>query len=188
MTKSGTAMPDALNPANDRFAAPLFGFKFQVEFAREPIAARGGGSGASGEERLCDGSFSEVSGLEAVMETKTIKEGGANYGAHQRAGQVSFSTVVLKRGMTQARDLWNWWGLFSGAGTTQGASRSNGAYAHRLTVRITLLDVDGAALMKWRLERAMPVKFKASDFNARATDVGIEEIHLVHEGLFFEAA
>jgi len=100
---------------------------------------------------------------------------------------VSFATVVLKRGMTRERDLWNWWGLFSGGGTSDGSMRPNGAFAHRLTVRITMLDLDGTPRLKWRLERAMPVKFKAADFNARATDVGIEEIHLAHEGLFFEA-
>jgi phage tail-like protein len=177
-------MPDT----NDDFDPPLFGFRFNVAFTREPIAARGGGTGASGDEPLCEGAFAEVTGLEASMEAKTIKEGGANYGAHQRAGQVSFATVVLKRGMTQERDLWNWWGLFSGGGTTDGNTRTNGAFAHRLTVRITMLDIDGTPRLKWRLERAMPVKFKAADFNGRASDVGIEEIHLVHEGLFFEAA
>ena len=181
-------MPEANTADNDRFAAPLFGFKFHVAFTRDPIAARGGGTGAGGDEPLCEGAFSEISGLEAAMETKTIKEGGANYGAHQRAGQVSFATVVLKRGMTQARDLWSWWGPFAGAGTPDGTARANGAFAHRLTVRITLQDIDGTPRLKWRLERAMPVKFKAADFNARATDVGIEEIHLVHEGLFLEAA
>jgi len=177
-------MANANSPDNDRFAAPMFGLRFQVAFTREPIAARGGGTGAGGDEPLCEGAFSEVSGLEAAMETKTIKEGGANYGAHQRAGQVSFATVVLKRGMTQARDLWSWWGLFAGAGTD--ASRTNGAFAHRLTVRIALLDLQSNTVLKWRLERAMPVKFKAADFNARSTEVGIEEIHLVHEGLFME--
>ena len=181
-------MPDSNSADNDRFEAPLFGSKFHVAFTREPIAARGGGSGEGNAESLCQGAFAEVTGLEAAMEAKTIKEGGANYGAHQRAGQVSFATVVLKRGMTRGSDLWSWWGLFSGGGSGDGDMRANGAFAHRLTVRITLMDIDGTARMTWRLERAMPVKFKVADFNARATDVGIEEIHLVHEGLFFEAA
>jgi len=180
-------MPEALTLSNDMFIAPWFGFKFHVAFSREPISARGGVSPPEGtHEALCEGSFSEVTGLEASMETKTIKEGGANYGVHQRAGQVNFSTVVLKRGMTQARDLWHWWALFAGAGTPDGSARTNGAFAHRLTVRITLMDIDETPRMKWRLERAMPVKFKAADFNSRATDVGIEEIHLAHEGLYFE--
>lgn len=180
-------MPEALTLPNDQFIAPMFGFRFHVAFTREPIAARGGGTGEGQEEALCEGSFSDVTGLEASMEPRTIKEGGANYGAHQRAGQVNFATVVLKRGMTTARDLWHWWALFAGAGTPDGSTRTNGAFAHRLTVRITLLDVDATPRMKWRLERAMPVKFKTADFNARATDVGIEEIHLAHEGLFFES-
>ena len=33
------------------------------------------------------------------------------------------------------------------------------------------------------LRRALPVRFKTSDFNARASEVGVEELHLVHEGL-----
>lgn len=172
---------------NDDFDAPLFGLRFAVAFTREPIAARGGGTASGADEPLCEGAFSEVSGLEATMEAKSIKEGGANYGAHQRAGAVSFATVVLRRGLTTQRDLWNWWGLFSGAGTSDGRMRSNGAFAHRLTVRITMLDLDGTPRLKWRLERAMPVKFKTADLNSRAGDVGIEEIHLTHEGLFFEA-
>lgn len=179
-------MADALTMPNDRFLAPWFGFKFHVAFTREPVAARGGGTGEGAEEALCEGSFSEVTGLEASMEAKAIKEGGANYGVHQRAGQVSFATVVLRRGMTSATDLWSWWALFAGAGTPDGATRGNGAFAHRLTVRITLMDVDGTPRLKWRLERAMPVKFKSADFNARATEVGIEEIHLAHEGLFMD--
>ena len=80
-------MADPTSPRNDGFEAPLFGNRFVVEFTREPIAARGGGSDDRSSEPLCQGAFAEVSGLEAAMEPKTIKEGGANYGAHQRAGQ-----------------------------------------------------------------------------------------------------
>jgi phage tail-like protein len=173
--------------ANDDFAAPWFGARFQVDFSLAAIPEPDGGASSTTAEPLCKGAFAEVSGLEASMEPRTIKEGGANYGVHQRAGQVNFATVVLKRGMTEARDLWNWWALFSGAGSVDGRSRSNGAFAHRLTVRITLMALDGTPQLKWRLDRAMPVKFKAADFNARATEVAIEELHFAHEGLFFEA-
>ncbi len=48
------------------------------------------------------------------MEPKVIKAGGANYGAAQRVGPVSFATVVLKRGMTSTRDLWNWFANVAG--------------------------------------------------------------------------
>jgi phage tail-like protein len=151
--------------------APLQTMRFNVSFMRDYIDGKGGGK-TGGEEFICNGAFSEVTGLEASMEVKTIKEGGANYGGHQRAGQVTFSTVVLKRGVTAARDLWWWWQVFSAGG-----------YAHRLTVRITLGDLTGKPVMTWMIERAMPVKFKAADFNAKGTEVGFEELHLAHEGL-----
>ena len=43
-------------------------------------------------------------------------------------------------------------------------------------------------MLTWTLENAMPVKFKAGDLNARGTEVAIEELHLVHEGLKVERA
>ena len=89
---------------------------------------------------------------------------------------MSFGTVVLKRGITQTQDMWRWGEVFA----------AEGAYAHRMTVSITLQDGFGDAKLRWRLERAMPVKFKTADLNGRGTEVGIEELHLAHEGLFFE--
>ena len=38
----------------------------------------------------------------------------------------------------------------------------------------------------WRLRNAMPIKFRAGDLNAKGTDVAMEELHLVHEGLRLE--
>jgi phage tail-like protein len=163
-------MPDIAS--GKPFVPPLHMYRFRVAFTRESIDGKGAGKPGGSAEDLCEGAFSEVTGLDATMEVKTIKEGGSNYGAHQRAGGVTFSTVVLKRGMTAARDLWKWWQVFSG-----------GALAHRLTVRITLSDAAGKPVLTWKLERAMPIKFKAADFNAKATDIGIEELHFVHEGL-----
>jgi phage tail-like protein len=138
-------------------------FRFQVNFRRV---------GASGLEDVCSGAFSDCTGLEATMEPKVIKAGGANFGPAQRAGVVSFATVVLKRGMTSTRDLYKWFQLVAG-----------GAYAYRLTAEIQVQDAAGATAITWGLDRCMPVKFKAADLNAKGSDVGIEELHLAHEGL-----
>jgi len=106
------------------------------------------------------------------MEPKAIKEGGRNYGTAERAGPITFATVVLKRGISKNRNLWQ---IFN--------SVSSGMYAPRLQVVISLLDGDGHTIMGWQLARAMPIKFKFADLNAKGTEVGIEELHLVHEGL-----
>jgi phage tail-like protein len=149
---------------------PLHVFNFEVEFVETSIVAGQGGGAAV---PVCKGAFAECTGLEATMETKVIKAGGANYGPYQRVGQVTFATVILKRGMTRARDLYKWFEM-----TTFG-----GAYTHRMGVSIRMRDAQGNPVVSWHLDRAMPVKFKAADLNARGSDIGIEELHLVHEGL-----
>lgn len=156
---------------------PIPLFRFEVEFFRTEVDSLVD----QAAKPLCAGAFSDCTGLEATMEPKVIKAGGSNYGAHQRVGPVTFGTVVLKRGVTSARHLWSW---FSNV-TERGQS------AYRLNVKITVLQPgsDSPAprpLFVVRLSRALPVKFKAGDLNARTNDVGVEELHLAHEGLSLE--
>ena len=151
---------------------PLPVFRFRVTFAVPSTAKQNKGD----EQLLCEGAFSECSGLEATMEPKAIKVGGRNYGESQRAGRVNFATVILKRGVTANRDLWKWFRLVGG-----------GAYAYRLNAEVTMLDFDGdgaeTPVITWTMKNALPTKLKAADFNATSTQVGIEELHFVHEGL-----
>ncbi|HWF77443.1 MAG TPA: phage tail protein [Caulobacteraceae bacterium] len=159
---------------------PFPGFSFFVSFTTSP-AAFGSLPGR------VTGGFSEVTGLEATMEPKVIKEGGRNYGPVQRPGPVSFSTVVLKRGVVRARHLWAWWSMFAGSDDAK-----NGVWGPiaRTNVDIILFapvqsgtGVTPTPVLGWTLVNAMPVKFRAPDLNARGGEVAIEEIHLVHEGL-----
>ena len=126
----------------------------------------------SGEVRLCGAAFTEVTGLEATMEPKVIKEGGRNFGAAQRVGPVTFGTVVLKRGVSQIVDLWRFFALVAG-----------GASSKRLNATITVYDPEREPVYRWRLLRALPTKFKTADLNATSTSVGVEELHIAHEGL-----
>ena len=154
----------------ENLLAPLHVFRFHVSFTRAVLP---GASGTAGSEvNICSGAFAECTGLEATMEPKVIKAGGANYGSAQRAGQVSFATVILKRGITSTRHLWDWFALVAG-----------GASAYRLDVRIAVQNAAGDTVLAWCLERALAVKFKAADLNAKGSEIGIEELHLVHEGL-----
>jgi phage tail-like protein len=164
--------------------APLHVFRFEVTFAEDPIV---GGPGAPVD--LCKGAFSECSGLEATMEPAVIREGGRTYGAAQRAGPVTFATVILKRGITARRDLWKWFELVNG-----------GAFSYRLSATITIYAPPtdrpsgsatqsqplGTPVMRWKLRHCLPVKFKVPDLDAKSGEVGIEELHLAHEGLLLE--
>ena len=53
----------------------------------------------------------------------------------------------------------------------------------RLTATVTMQDAAGRPVVRWQLKRALLVKFKSADLNARGTEIGIEELHLAHEGL-----
>ena len=148
---------------------PLHVFKFEVDLFTDSLS----NSGSNSQFQVCSGSFSECTGLEATMEPKVIKEGGRNYGAAQRAGGTTFATVVLKRGISSNQNMYQ---IFNTLAT--------GTFAPRMQVTINVFDVDGTAVMAWQLDKAMPVKYKFSDLNAKSAEIGIEELHLVHEGLW----
>ncbi len=164
-------VPDGQDPL-----LPLPGFNFHVSFATAGFAP------TAGLPDEVTGAFSEVSGLEATMEPKAIKVGGRNYGAVQRVGPVTFGTVVLKRGVVEARHLWAWWSLFAGGDRSDNGNWQVGS---RCDVTIALIR-DRQPVVAWTLEKAMPVKYRAGDLNARNGEVAIEELHLVHEGLHAE--
>lgn len=144
-------------------------FNFDLEFERTVL------SGQKPTDVLPkkDTGFAECTGLEATMEPKVIKEGGRNYGPIQRPGPVTFATVVLKRGISNDIDLFKW---FSEA-------TNQARFTNRRDVTITLRNAARQPVMRWQLKNALPVKFKAADLNARGMEVGIEELHLAHEGL-----
>ena len=179
----------AISVAQGQDTQQLYGnFAFYVQFQGAETLWPDG----PGKEIL--GAFSEISGIEASMEHKVIREGGYNYGSRMRVGPVSFGTVILKRGVARSQALWRWWAEFAGADTY-----SDGYPDRRCDILIGLIasppskpgaktapKPDHAArsvAMGWRLQRAMPVKFRVGDLNAKGSDVAVEELHLVHEGL-----
>lgn len=150
---------------------PVGTFRYELVFTENRLKT---GSRANSAKPVAGGAFAECSGLEATMEPKLIKEGGRNYGAHQRVGPVTFATVILRRGMTLNHDLWEWFHQVT----------LLGAYTHRMDVDIRHFDFDGKTRVRtWHLDRALPVKFKSADLNAKGAEIAIEELHLVHEGL-----
>jgi phage tail-like protein len=161
-------------PSGEDRSVPLHAFAFHVSFELEAFAKIG---------KPLAGGFTDVTGLEATMEPKVIRAGGINYGAVQRAGPVTFATVVLKRGVVESRHLWQWWAGFAGAGGGNGAW----AESNRAEVTIAMLRA-GKPVFGWKLARAMPVKFRAGDLNAQGGELAVEELHLAHEGLTLEAA
>jgi phage tail-like protein len=145
---------------------PFVAFRFKVSLTGSNLPA------GLGPGPLCGGAFSEVTGLEATMSPRTVREGGRNFGQIQLPGPTSFGTVSLKRGVTSQQDLWTWFNLVT----------NREAFATLLNGKIEIYSGTSVAFT-WTLTNALPVKFKAPDLSATATQVAIEELQLAFDDL-----
>ncbi|MEC0230399.1 phage tail protein [Paenibacillus alba] len=115
--------------------------------------------------------FSEVTGMKSEVEVKPLWEGGVNTHPHYMVQHTKFPNIVLKRGMSNSNELWEWYYAVS-----QGKiKRMNGS--------IILNNAEGHEMCRWNFFRAFPVKWNGPDLNASNGNVAIESLELVHEGL-----
>jgi phage tail-like protein len=155
-------VPGPFDPA-DPAAHPFTAFNFLVEIQVD-----------GGPDRLCHAAFSECDGLEMSMEAKTIREGGRASGPVHMSGPVSYGQLSLKRGMTANLDLWRWFERVNGP--------DGGGV--RATTDVVVLAGDGVTeQLRFRLERCIPVKLKASALNARDGQIAVEDMQIVYEAM-----
>jgi phage tail-like protein len=114
--------------------------------------------------------FSEVSGLTFNVDPVEYRE-GTDKGLHNRklTGLRKFANLVLKRGFTDQRQLWEWY-LAVLNGITQ---RRNGA--------IVLCDEDHADQIRWEFQNAWICKWEGPAMKANANEVAIESIEICVE-------
>lgn len=120
------------------------------------------------------GAFREVTGLGSeneVVEYKASAPGG-QYVIKKVPGRMKWNNISLKRGITDAMDLWTWRKMVED-GDVQG-SRRNGL--------ITMYNQKGEPVAAWEFYDAWPNKLTGPTYNANANEVGIEELELTHEG------
>jgi phage tail-like protein len=156
--------------------APIFSaFCFQVWFTTDA-------NDPEKENEEFDGAFSEVTGLEMSVDVKPYNEGGNFSGPRQLVSMPTTQTLVLKRGLSASQYTWAWFNQISAA--TYPLPRKG--------VIIQLLDTnsgfqgDTRIVSAWKAVRAVPVKMRVSDLNAKTGELAIEELHLAHEGLTYD--
>jgi phage tail-like protein len=148
--------------------APIFSaFRFQVWFTEDA-------SGSLAASGLADAGFSEVGGLEATVDVKGHPEGGRMQGLRQLVGRTNYANVTLKRGMSRDLRSWRWFNqIVLGVHPVP-----------RRDVLIHVLDNDfSQPVAGFVLYRAIPIKLKVSDLNAKSGELLIEEMQLAHEGM-----
>ena len=115
--------------------------------------------------------FSEVSGLVSETDVIEYRAGGKTNTLRKLPGLTKYANLVLRRGVTQDAELWNWRKTVE-QGTVD---RRNGS--------IVLLDDDRSPVVRWNFLNGWIAKWVGPDLNAKGNDVAIETIEIAHEGL-----
>lgn len=118
--------------------------------------------------------FSECSGLTAETTVIEYREGNEVAGVRKLPGLTKFTPIVLKRGITKERDLWNWYkNIINGV-----IDRRNGS--------IVLLGNDRSPVARWHFTNGWPAKWEGPHLKAKGNEVAIESLEIEHEGLDYE--
>lgn len=120
--------------------------------------------------------FQEVSAISTEVTVTEYRNGNSKEDSPMKiTGLNKASDVTLKRGVIGALDLYGWLNDIR-----------NGNQNSRRTVTIQLQNEQHEVVQTWKLLRARIVKHTSGPFNARASDVAIEEIVLAYERLELE--
>jgi phage tail-like protein len=121
---------------------------------------------------VTEGHFTECSGLGVKVDVISYREGGNSQVIHRLPGQVSYADVTLRYGLTNSRQLWEWF-LTSMRGKVE-----------RRNISIVLVDSDGVTeAMRWNLINAWVSEWRGAVLNASTHEVAIEAMTIVFETL-----
>lgn len=120
---------------------------------------------------IVSGYFTECSGLTIQRKTDDHIEGGINDYVHKLPGRIEQSNITLKRGLADEA-LWSW--FVKGLTTFR---------VERRSVTILLYSNDHTQVKRWNLHQAYPIKWQGPDLKTDSTQVALESIELVHQGL-----
>ena len=117
--------------------------------------------------------FRECSGLDSTQDPIEYREGNEGLTARKLPGLNKYSNISLKWGITDDAELWDWRQQVMN-GNIDGA-RKNGS--------IILMDDTGEEKVRWNFREGWPTKWTGPSLNATGSDIGIESLDIVHEGL-----
>jgi phage tail-like protein len=120
--------------------------------------------------------FSDVAVAETSIDAIDYREGNEPPHVRKLSGLTKYGNVTLKWGLTvgaNALDLYQWHRDIS-----TGLVKEK-----RKDVAIVVQDEQGQAAARFVISNAWPMKYHASDLNAKGNEVIIELLELVNEGI-----
>ncbi len=137
---------------------PLTGYHFYLEL-----------------DGIAEAQFRECSGLDSESNIIEYKEAGKTGQTiiKKVPGELKWSNIVLKRGITGDMKLWDWRKQIEDGKVND--ARKNGS--------IVLYDQGNSEIARYNFEFGWPSKITGPQLNANNNDIAIEEVTICHEGL-----
>lgn len=124
----------------------------------------------SGGDNPIDMSFSEVSGLNAELQTEEVSEGGNNKFSYRLPKPAKYGNLILKRALSTAPSAIVKW-----------ANEAIYDFSfHPCTVVVTLLNEEHKPVKAWSFNNAYPVKLNVSNLDANKNELVIETMELAY--------
>ena len=117
------------------------------------------------------GGFSECSGLSTENDPIEYREGNEDTTVRKLPGLKRFGNIVLKRGLTQDKALWEWRKMVMDGKTERRAGS------------IVLLSEAREVVLRWNFREGWPMKWEGPALNAKANEVAIEELVIACEDI-----
>jgi phage tail-like protein len=115
--------------------------------------------------------FRECSGLDSTQDAIDYREGNEGLTSRKLPGLVKYSDIILKRGITDDAQLWEW------------RKKAIDGKVERKNGSIVLLDQTGAEKKRWNFINAWPTKWTGPALNAASNEMAIETLEFAHEGV-----
>jgi phage tail-like protein len=126
-------------------------------------------------EGMPSSSFSEVVFPSSTIGVVEYREGGDKTSSSRKLpGRVHYGNVVLRRGVSQSSELWDWWKAVRD-GTLD---RRNGV--------IVLLDSERTEVRRWSFTGGWPCRYDVSPLAGRGEETVIETLELAVESFSLE--
>lgn len=117
------------------------------------------------------GGFSEVSGLDAEVQSIDYRNGDEDFVVRKLPGIKQYPNLVLKRGIVGDLDIFSW--------LQQGAS----GRVDRREGAIILRDEQRNEIMRWKFIRGWACKYSGPSLQGNSNEVAFETLEICHEGL-----
>ena len=123
------------------------------------------------------GHFTQVEGLGVKIDRILYRAGGENSTVRVIPGQVEYTTVTVRYGMTDSTELLDW--LFAAAS----------GQVDRRNVSLAMLDdASSSEVRRWNLIAAWPCEWHGAPLDAMGKELAIETLSLAYDRLELDGA